>query len=397
MVWHLRFEVLVVFEVLVGYDLHFSLIESIQSHWGGVQLLQSVGQKGFLMGTQIWGSCRPAQASGGILKPPKQWKLVGFYWRSLIQNLACGELSIWEISFLEHPGTSVFISGTCLCLDESFDQPDLRCFSCIQRMLTSKNPKSKISFVLTFDYFLPGFYGFSHLFIYLQDLNSGNMCTQLLLIVSLFSSVSGPHGIYFVFMFILVSWLLQIFINQKFLFPCTLKPLLISTSFIISIHFRFGIVWINIRILLPQLSVSTQFSYIPVPITAKNKLAQLPAVEMQKLPGSFCCYSNLSPRQYALIIYHIIGNDLPPRHSPKLKFPLSRRSDGRPETAYCSRATKAELASTSLTSTSGYSRLMFWFIAVLFLVVELQLQSLSFLSFRDIDLILFVISVHCGL
>ncbi|KNZ51034.1 hypothetical protein VP01_4122g1 [Puccinia sorghi] len=28
----------------------------------------------------------------------------------------------------------------------------------------------------------------------------------------------------------------------------------------------------------------------------KTKFAQLPAIDMQKLPGSFCCYSNLSPR-----------------------------------------------------------------------------------------------------
>jgi len=80
-----------------------------------------------------------------------------------------------------------------------------------------------------------------------------------------------------------------------------------AASFIISALFLFGVVWINIEILLPQVAVSTQLTHSPAPIID-------------------------SPERDALIIYRIIGNDLPPRHSPKqtltnLQFLLEHESD----------------------------------------------------------------------
>ncbi|KNZ54673.1 hypothetical protein VP01_2887g2 [Puccinia sorghi] len=42
--------------------------------------------------------------------------------------------------------------------------------------------------------------------------------------------------------------------------------------------------------------VTTEASWELLHATLHKKLAQLPEVDMQKLPGSFCCYSKLSPR-----------------------------------------------------------------------------------------------------
>ncbi|KNZ46371.1 putative signal peptide protein [Puccinia sorghi] len=49
----------------------------------------------------------------------------------------------------------------------------------------------------------------------------------------------------------------------------------------------------------PTYNQAFQAPQLPSPSlkhSLQKKLAQLPAVGMQKLPGSFCCYSNLSPR-----------------------------------------------------------------------------------------------------
>ncbi|KNZ55192.1 putative signal peptide protein [Puccinia sorghi] len=48
---------------------------------------------------------------------------------------------------------------------------------------------------------------------------------------------------------------------------------------------------------IPCISLDMSFKFlVAVQLSLQKKLAQLHAVDMQKLPGSFCCCSNLSPR-----------------------------------------------------------------------------------------------------
>ncbi|KAA1074148.1 hypothetical protein PGT21_008285 [Puccinia graminis f. sp. tritici] len=80
-----------------------------------------------------------------------------------------------------------------------------------------------------------------------------------------------------------------------------------AASFIISTLFLFGIIMINIDQLSYDLDVSTGPTHMPIPIIE-------------------------APERDALIIYRIIGNDLPPRHSPKqtltnLQFLLEHEGD----------------------------------------------------------------------
>ncbi|KNZ59091.1 hypothetical protein VP01_1800g5 [Puccinia sorghi] len=64
-----------------------------------------------------------------------------------------------------------------------------------------------------------------------------------------------------------------------------------AKKFYIGKHVEFGwqLGWSMLHVNCRQLNDFIQC------FTAKN-LAQIPAVDIQKLPGSFCCYSNLSPR-----------------------------------------------------------------------------------------------------
>ncbi|WAR54253.1 hypothetical protein PtB15_3B767 [Puccinia triticina] len=95
-----------------------------------------------------------------------------------------------------------------------------------------------------------------------------------------------------------------------------------AVSFMISTLFLFGIVVINIDHLSPESDVATESTLLSTPIIE-------------------------TPERDALIIYRIIGNDLPPRHSPKqtltnLQFLLEHEGDFEEISRYISAGSNLE-------------------------------------------------------
>ncbi|KNZ45474.1 hypothetical protein VP01_807g4 [Puccinia sorghi] len=94
-----------------------------------------------------------------------------------------------------------------------------------------------------------------------------------------------------------VCYFLSFFLFILFLF-LMLKRYMIFSPFlsIVAFHYAFSHLLLSFSLLLFFIHSIKEY-IIPQPMnTSKKRLAQLPTVDMQKVPGSFCCYSNYYPK-----------------------------------------------------------------------------------------------------